>query len=338
MAKKRTNNIPASFPFYPDDWLASTKRALMSPAERGAYIDLLAHQWNDPTCTLPDDDVALAALSGLGADWPKHASRMRQAFVPHKINGRIHNEKLSRKRAEALSFLKKASKRGKIGAQKRWEAAHAQDVTANPIREAKSKHGDASSTPQAMLGDGSPVPFPGPHPLSIKRGGKRTAAPHLAGSEHGPKDTPAGPPAPADLTSGRPDPAGAHSERPESAGADEAHQVRITVEAFENYLIPNNAGKAVAVVDLRRQQVSHVRIREMARANQDRADFFAVIKALRNGRTVEPARPEPKKPEGPKCTKCDGTLYVEADELLPGETSKRWGPCPQCKQTGVEPT
>jgi hypothetical protein len=59
------NRAPA-FQFYPDDWLSSPKISTMTPAEEGAYIRLLAYTWNDPDCTIPNDDASLAILSRLG--------------------------------------------------------------------------------------------------------------------------------------------------------------------------------------------------------------------------------------------------------------------------------
>lgn len=172
MAKKSRKKIPASFPFFPDDWLGSSKVAVMSLAEQGAYLRLLCHQWNDPTCTLPDDDARLAALSGFGAEWPKHSELMRQAFIPHKTGTRIHNEKLSKKRAESKAFHKRLRKRGEAGARARWEAAEAQRLNASANTQALLEQGDASAIPQAMLGDGpprSPVPGPLPHPSKVKK-------------------------------------------------------------------------------------------------------------------------------------------------------------------------
>jgi len=88
-------NSPA-FQFYANDWLSSPKINMMTPAQEGAYIRLLAYAWADPECSLPDDDEALAKLSRLGEGWLKGGSTiLRECFVQHpKINGRIINKRL----------------------------------------------------------------------------------------------------------------------------------------------------------------------------------------------------------------------------------------------------
>jgi uncharacterized protein YdaU (DUF1376 family) len=43
------------FPFYPDDWISSPKVMMMTMEQRGIYITLLAHAWNFPGGSLPDD-------------------------------------------------------------------------------------------------------------------------------------------------------------------------------------------------------------------------------------------------------------------------------------------
>jgi uncharacterized protein YdaU (DUF1376 family) len=104
-----------SFPWYASDWLGSTKRAMLSPAQRGAYIDLLSHQWGDATCSLPDDDEALEALSGMGEGWLKGASIcLRQCFPKHPtLQGRIANPRLLEIRAERDEWLAKSAKGGR---------------------------------------------------------------------------------------------------------------------------------------------------------------------------------------------------------------------------------
>lgn len=330
MPKKRKNDVPASFPFFPDDWLGSSKVAVMTLAEQGAYIRLLAHQWNDPTCTLPDDDAKLAALSGFGPEWPAHSASMREAFVPHRTKGRVHNEKLSQKRAELMSFKKKASERGKHGADSRWKGTGHQDVNAEPTPQASPKHRDASGMPQASPEQCSPMaprsPVPGPLSPSIKRGGKDAAAPPSAGADQDRPDPNSGAATPAADPEGRLDSTAPPSKSPEIAGEDA--EVRLSVDAFDAFLVPGRPAKENAVRDLRRQGVSHERIRASARANAKAADFFAVFDQLRNGRAVEPALPTSAKPQGPKCATCDGVgqVYVSGDTVTN---------CKDCRGSGV---
>jgi hypothetical protein len=91
---------------------------LMTPEQRGAYIDLLCHQWNDETCSLPDDDNALSVLSGLGEGWFKGGSTtLRLCFPKHPSFGsRIANEKLLKLREEREEWIKKSKKGGRKSA------------------------------------------------------------------------------------------------------------------------------------------------------------------------------------------------------------------------------
>src|ERR1041385_7783175 len=81
------------FPFYPNDWLGSTKVSLMTLDEQGAFLRLLCHAWSDPHCCLPDDDNALARLSTLNAAWTGEcAAKIRQCFSPDPERpGKIFN-------------------------------------------------------------------------------------------------------------------------------------------------------------------------------------------------------------------------------------------------------
>lgn len=87
----------AWFPFFPDDWLGSSKIAVMTREQEGVYIRLLAHAWNDPTCSLPTDPRKLAAL-GLTSDVKFHSiqQEIMECFIPHPtIEGRVINRRLS---------------------------------------------------------------------------------------------------------------------------------------------------------------------------------------------------------------------------------------------------
>jgi uncharacterized protein YdaU (DUF1376 family) len=83
-----------SFPFYSRDWLAGQGTTAMTPEQKGAFIDLLAHAHQSrPPCTLPDDDDVLAKLSGLGAArWKKVGSLVRAQFL-RGPDGLLRNRK-----------------------------------------------------------------------------------------------------------------------------------------------------------------------------------------------------------------------------------------------------
>jgi len=129
------------FKFFPADWLGSTSVACMTLEQQGAYVRLMAHAWQAPDGGLPDDDAALAMLSGLGDRWKtagppvKHMFRWRSGDSPDAVpedltelrpdaeagdlpvpNGRCYNGKLVR--------LKRDSQRKSLhnadAANKRW--------------------------------------------------------------------------------------------------------------------------------------------------------------------------------------------------------------------------
>jgi len=109
------------FYFFPSDWLGSNRRACMSLEQQGAYINLLARQWSEPTCSLPDDDKVLAALSEMKEGWLKGGSQLvRECFPPHpSLRGQIANPKLLELRAERDEWIEKSSEGGRKSAAAR---------------------------------------------------------------------------------------------------------------------------------------------------------------------------------------------------------------------------
>jgi uncharacterized protein YdaU (DUF1376 family) len=100
-----------AFQFYPNDWLSSTNIMLMTPAEEGAYIRLLAISWNNENCDLPDDDEQLAILSRLGEGWFNGGStKIRKCF---KAKGnRLYNERLLEERKKQEEWREKSRQGG----------------------------------------------------------------------------------------------------------------------------------------------------------------------------------------------------------------------------------
>lgn len=86
------------FHFYVDDWLSSPKVTMMTPAQEAAYLRLLCYAWNDPTCSIPDDDHTLAALTRLNEHWFNGGSTVvKRCFIPKPGHpGRLYNPRLQR--------------------------------------------------------------------------------------------------------------------------------------------------------------------------------------------------------------------------------------------------
>lgn len=61
---------PPYFPFYVWDFIASSAVARLSLRQLGAYVLLLAWQWDSDDCTLPADEAVLGNLSRLGDAFP----------------------------------------------------------------------------------------------------------------------------------------------------------------------------------------------------------------------------------------------------------------------------
>jgi uncharacterized protein YdaU (DUF1376 family) len=61
--------------------LASEANARMSAEQFGAFCRLKLRAWLSPQCSLPNDDVALAQLSGLGKKWKTVGEFVREQFA-----------------------------------------------------------------------------------------------------------------------------------------------------------------------------------------------------------------------------------------------------------------
>ncbi|MGL5937064.1 MAG: hypothetical protein ACRCZI_15745 [Cetobacterium sp.] len=120
------------FHFYPNDFLSSSKVTLMSNEERGGYILLLCHEWNDPTCTLPDHDDTIRKLSELTGN----LELVKSCFLVKR--GRLLNERLYSewKKVKEKSVLAKKS------ADARWHAnamrTHMPTQCSSDVRSQKS--------------------------------------------------------------------------------------------------------------------------------------------------------------------------------------------------------
>ncbi len=73
----------------------------MSNEERGGYILLLCHEWNDPLCHLPDDDAIIRKLSQLNGDLSliKSCFKKKKEFL---YNERLYSEWLKAKEIQQV--------------------------------------------------------------------------------------------------------------------------------------------------------------------------------------------------------------------------------------------
>lgn len=108
-----------AFQFYPNDWLSSRNVAVMTPAQRGGYIQLLCYDWTGDG--IPDDDKILAALSGLQNEWSEvTSSALRACFEKHPSKlGYLSNPRIQIERQNQIERRKSSSEGGKMAAKNR---------------------------------------------------------------------------------------------------------------------------------------------------------------------------------------------------------------------------
>lgn len=117
-----SNPIDRYFPFYVKDWLSDPDVRLLTPEQRGAYIDLLAYSWVSSTpCSLPADDTGLAQLAGLTPEkWAVLGPAIKRLLSPFPDRpDLLCSPKLLRVHGEASELHQTLSEAGKRGAEAR---------------------------------------------------------------------------------------------------------------------------------------------------------------------------------------------------------------------------
>ena len=146
-------------PFYVNDWLSSPAVSAMTPAEEGAFIRLLCYAWNEPDCTLPDDDGRLATMSRLGDAWTAGSgAKLREKFTPCPDRpGRLFNPRLRVERSKQKARTEAATKQRRDAANKRWEGIRPQSDR-NAAASIPQCGGNASSPVTPLSGGGKVSP------------------------------------------------------------------------------------------------------------------------------------------------------------------------------------
>ena len=112
---------PPAFQFYANDWLSSPKITMMTPAQEGAYIRLLAYCWADDECGVGNDMAMLCRLSRI----PEIDLRfvIESCFVPHPKNPKkICNKKQIDVKHEMFNHHKRRVGAGLRGSDARWQS------------------------------------------------------------------------------------------------------------------------------------------------------------------------------------------------------------------------
>lgn len=146
------------FPFFAKDWLSSPARMAMKPAQRGAYIDLLAFAWGNGAsepCLDPDPTI-LASLSGLGRDWTRLSPLVLAQFTER--DGLLYNTKLSQIWHDQQSAHSVAVEKGRKGGMARAarRKPSSSPATAQGIAEGKQSESERLLVEPAALTSMSP--------------------------------------------------------------------------------------------------------------------------------------------------------------------------------------
>ena len=141
-----------AFQFYPDDFLGSSKVAVMSAQEVGVYLLLLCMDWNDGGIAY-NPRLLARYCRVTEAEFTQAWEVVGQCFVER--DGRFWNPRLERERDKQAKF----SAKQKAAADVRWQS-----------------HGNATASGREC----SPFPSPSPAPATTgwrKRGNAEQPAP-----------------------------------------------------------------------------------------------------------------------------------------------------------------
>jgi hypothetical protein len=128
------NDYLPYFKFFPRDWLASPSVMLMTLAEQGAYIRILALQWENGT-------VPRRHLRGLLQMTEAEVDALLEGPVGEcfeaDMDGDLYNPRLHNERLDAMELIEKRRQAGLARAKK--SAAHAGRVVPYAKAEAKAE-------------------------------------------------------------------------------------------------------------------------------------------------------------------------------------------------------
>jgi uncharacterized protein YdaU (DUF1376 family) len=151
-ATTRGNGRPSpAFQIYPDDWLSSSKIALMTPEEEAAYLRLLLYSWNSSDCSVPDDDRVLAIYTRLGASWKQCSANVKSCFVLRE--GRLCNLRLLDEWDKQNRFKNSKRQAGfESGRARRRQGLEKQGgSTPNSVRKEHGAKGNSPPVPRGHL-------------------------------------------------------------------------------------------------------------------------------------------------------------------------------------------
>lgn len=144
-------NQPPAFQFYASDYLSSSKVQRMTLEAEGAYIRLLAYNWQDGW--IPSD---IAKLARLCKTTPRKMQTLWDDFLcecftsTEQPAGRLVNPRLEQVRSDQVEFRNKKSGAGQLGAAARWKDKQT-DGTAIDVPLANGMANDGPSSPSPVF-------------------------------------------------------------------------------------------------------------------------------------------------------------------------------------------
>ena len=125
----RKNGKAPAFMFYAGDFLSDLNVQIMTMAQRGIYVTLLAMEWIEGS--LPSDVRTLKVLCGQHPNFEDDWASIKHCF--YEEDSRLYNRRLELERGEQKKRAEKNSKNGKIGAMKRWNKKEDSGAIATPL-------------------------------------------------------------------------------------------------------------------------------------------------------------------------------------------------------------
>ena len=140
---------PPAFQFYAGDWLTGTLG--LSLAARGAYITLLAYQW-DKGGIPGDDKMVLKRILSCSSRDLKAVMETISIHFDKCDDGLWRNPRLEMVRSEQSAYKEERTRAGRLGAEKRWRVPEPMaEPIAEPLANDWQKDASSSSTPTPTL-------------------------------------------------------------------------------------------------------------------------------------------------------------------------------------------
>lgn len=131
------------FQFYPSAWLSSRRVLLMTPEEKGAYMQLLCHCW--VAGSIPKDPQACAVLIGKGGSTTL-ATVVQVMFQPHPNDpSELVHDRLEQERAKQARWREKSAEGGKKSSEMRNTPQKTSTVVQPPLNQ--TTNGGAEMVP-----------------------------------------------------------------------------------------------------------------------------------------------------------------------------------------------